>query len=226
MVVWLVIFNGEVVGMDSLMLWSYDWLDEGMKFMFLFFEVGQCRLRVVVQCIDVFELQVVFGLDNGVDCGWFILKINQEWLIVAEVDIFWLKLFLDFFQFVYWLGVFIFICLDMSVVQYCWMYEQYVNDLNVNVLFIFGFCIVECLCWEGEVVVLELEINRVELLYVIYIDMDIILEYYELYDKVMIFYWCGLSGIWSNEVQFLYVFQYVIEDGMLLEIGGLEYLVL
>lgn len=67
-------------------------------------------------------------------------------------------------------------------------------------LFIFGFCIVECLCWEGEVVVLELEINRVELLYVIYIDMDIILEYYELYDKVMIFYWCGLSGIWSNEV--------------------------
>lgn len=40
MVVWLVIFNGEVVGMDSLMLWSYDWLDEGMKFMFLFFEVG------------------------------------------------------------------------------------------------------------------------------------------------------------------------------------------
>jgi hypothetical protein len=42
----------------------------------------------------------------------------------------------------------------------------------------------------------------------------------------MTFHWRGLSGTRSNEVQSLHAFQHTTEDGMLLEIGGLEYPVL
>ena len=223
---WSATFNGEAVGADSLMLWSYDRSDEGMKFTPLFSEAGQRRLRVAAQRTDAFELQVVFGLDNGADRGRLVLKINQERPIAAEADTLRLKPSLDPFQFVYRPGAPTLIRLDTSVAQHRWMYEQYANDPKVNVLPIPGFRTVERLRREGEAIVPEPEIGRVELLHATYIDTDTIPEYYELYDKAMTFHWRGLSGTRSNEAQSLRAFQHATEGGMLLEIGGLEYPVL
>jgi hypothetical protein len=226
MAAWSATFNEEPVGTDSLMLWSYDRSDEGMKFTPLFSEAGQRRLRVAAQRTDAFELQVVFGLDNGADRGRLILKINQERPIAAQVDTLRLQPSLDPFQFVYRTGEPILIRLDTSVARHRWMYEQYANDPNVNVLPIPGFRTVERLRREGEAIVPEPEIGRVELLHATYIDTDTIPEYYELYDKAMTFHWRGLSGTRGTGVQSLHAFQHTTEDGMLLEIGGLEYPVL
>ena len=223
---WSATYQGVPVGTDSLMLWDYDGVEEGMKFTPLFSEAGQRRLRVAAQHTDAFELQVVFGLENGADRGRLILKINQERPIAAEADTLRLKPSLDPFQFVYRPGAPTLIRLDTSVAQHRWMYEQYANDPKVNVLPIPGFRTVERLRREEEAIVPEPEINRVELLHATYIDTDTIPEYYELYDKAMTFHWRGLSGTRSNEVQSLHAFQHTTEDGMLLEIGGLEYPVL
>lgn len=223
---WSATYQGMPVGTDSLMLWDYDRVEEGMKVTPLFSEAGQRRLKVAAQRTDAFDLQVVFGLENGADRGRLILKINKKRPIAAQADTLRLQPSLDPFQFVYRPGAPTLIRLDTSVEQHRWMYEQYANDPKVNVLPIPGFRTVERLRREGEGIVPEPEIGRVELLHATYVDTDTIPEYYELYDKAMTFQWRGLSGTRSEEVQSLHAFQHTAEDGMLLEIGGLEYPVL
>jgi beta-lactamase regulating signal transducer with metallopeptidase domain len=223
---WSATYQEKPVVSDQLMLWSFSQSDAEVKPVPLFSEKGQRRLKEAAQRSGAFEIQVTFSVKNDADRGRLILKLNQERLIADGAAALRLKPNLDPFQFIYRPGAPTLIRMDTSVQQYRWMYEQYSQDPNVNVVPIPGFRTVERLRQEANMIVSEPEIGRVDLMDADYINTDTIPEYYELYNKTLSFHWRGLSGTRSDEVQPLHTFQNTTETGMLLEIGDLEYPVL
>lgn len=223
---WSATYEEKPVVSDQLMLWSFGPSDAEVKPVPLFSEKGQRRLKEAAQRSGAFEIQITFSVKNDVDRGRLILKLNQERPITDGTAALRLKPALDPFQFIYRPGAPTLIRMDTSVQRYRWMYEQYSQNPNVNVLPIPGFRTVERLRQEANKMVSEPEIGRVDLIDADYINTDTIPEYYELYNKALSFHWRGLSGTRRDEVQSLHTFQNSTETGMVFEIGDLEYPIL